>query len=698
MKIKGSLFLSFVVIIGLAATFYPQVDMAEKESVIMQTLLNGLGQLHYQPQAINDEFSQKVYSLYLDRIDSGHRFLTQADVEQLKIYELQIDDESNNGTYEFFDLSVELLNAALNKTETYYQEILAKPFDFSKNEMVELDGEKKEFAENNEELKEYWRKSMKYEVLTRLTSEIEAQEKIEEESEKKNFEELEKETREKVLEVYDGWYKRMRKMKRTDRLSNYLNTITRVFDPHTGYYEPIDKQNFDIGMSGTFEGIGARLQTQDDHTKVSDIIVGGPAWKQKQLEKNDVILKVAQAGEEAVDIKGMVINDVVQLIRGDKETEVLLTVKKVDGTVVEIPIVRDVVIVEEGFAKSLILDGKSEDEKIGYIYLPRFYADFKNKDGRFCAADVAKELDKLKSENVDGVVLDLRNNGGGSLRDVVKMSGLFIEEGPIVQVKSRNRTPEVLEDKDPRVQYDGALIVMVNSFSASASEILAAALQDYERAIIVGSNSTFGKGTVQRFFDLDRALRGNAELKPLGEIKLTTQKFYRIDGGSTQLEGVTPDIVLPDNYHYIVIGEKEHDFPMKWTKIDAVEFQQNVYNLKKLPELKRKSSRRVENSEAFQMIYKNADRLKIQHDRSTYPLNLEAYQSLNEELEEYSKTFKDYFDDGVLGGVHNLEADMAAIQADESRKARNDEWIKSVKKDVYLDEVLHIIHDMIALN
>ena len=495
----------------------------------------------------------------------------------------------------------------------------------------------------------------------------------------------------------DDWYGRMRKLKREDRLSVYLNTFTHIFDPHSEYYQPIDKENFNIRFSGRLEGIGATLRTEDDYTKVVRIVVGGPAWKQKELEENDVILKVKQEDEdEPKDIAGMVINDVVQLIRGDKGTKVALTVKKIDGSVKDITITRDVLVLEEQFAKSLILEGEEgSEERIGYILLPSFYADFQNKNGRFCSTDVAAEIEKLKAKNVDGIILDLRYNGGGSLRDVVKMTGLFIEKGPIVQVKSRISDPEVLKDSDSRVQYDGPLVVMVNSYSASASEILAAALQDYGRAVIVGSPSTFGKGTVQRFIDLDRTIRGFNELKPLGEIKLTTQKFYRVNGGSTQLRGVTPDIILPDNFFYIKTGERDREYAMEWTEIDPVEYDQDVLEVDNISKLRSRSEKRIEENEAFQKILANAKRVEQQREESAYPIGLEAYREMREKRQQQADEFDGVMDQVVLENISNLEEDLPGIQADESKKARNDEWLESVSKDIYIKESLAIMHDMI---
>ncbi len=698
MKNKG-LLLTLVAAAGLFLAFYFPVNTAQKEATLMQSILTDLNYYHYQPLEVNDNLSEKVYGLFLERLDGSRRWLTQVDVQKLDAWKLKLDEEANEGTFAFLDLATQIQEAGIKKTQGWYQEILAKPFDFKQKEAVETDGEKKPFAKNDQELKEYWRKQMKWETLSRLTEKLEKKEKGEEEFKDKTIEELEADARKDVLKVYDDWYVRLEKRKRNDFLSMYLNAFTNIFDPHTEYYEPVDKQNFDIGMSGRLEGIGARLQTDGENTKVSEIIVGGPAWKQGMLKENDKIVKVKQEGDaEWTDLTGMVINDVVQLIRGKPQTKVTLFIKKAEGgTTEEITIERDVVILEEGFAKSLLIQS-TQNEQIGYIRLPKFYADFQNKDGRRCAEDIAVELEKLKQANVQGIILDLRGNGGGSLRDVVTMGGFFVEEGPIVQVKSRSRTPEVLTDDDPAVQYNGALIVMVDQFSASASEILAAALQDYGRAIIVGTGtSTFGKGTVQRFFDLDAVVRGNPEVKPLGEVKLTVQKFFRVNGGSTQLKGVVPDIVLPDNWLYVETGEKEEDFPMEWTQIDPVPYGQKVYSLGALPKIKEMANSRIKGNEVFQKIDQRAKRLKELRDDSEHTLNLDEYLAENKKLDEEDNMYTKLFENEVLTSIQNLPVDMAGHQSDESKKARNEEWLKGVKKDVYLLETLNIMHDLLTI-
>ncbi|HMX40094.1 MAG TPA: carboxy terminal-processing peptidase, partial [Saprospiraceae bacterium] len=427
---------------------------------------------------------------------------------------------------------------------------------------------------------------------------------------------------------------------------------------------------------------------------------GGPAWKQGVLQAKDVVLKVAQGDTdaEAVDVMGWDIDDVVSKIRGPKGTRVTLTIQKPDGSEKVITITRDVVLMEEGFAKSLLLRSGADADKVGYIYLPKFYADFTPQGMTSCAADVAKEVEKLKRENVKGIILDLRGNGGGSLRDVVQMSGLFVEDGPIVQVKNRTRKPDVMEDNDNNsVAWSGPFIVMVNGFSASASEILAAAMQDYRRAVIVGSAGTYGKGTVQRFLDLDNAT-GDDAVKPLGEMKLTIQKFYRVTGKTTQLDGVTPDIVLPDFYNLVDLGERENDHPLESTTIEAVPFNQNAYRIADLAQLRRNSESRVSKDATFQKINENAQRLKRQKDQSQYPLQADKYREWNKKQDEESNKYENMFAPIEGFTVENLLADVGQIQSDTARMARNTDWLKDKKKDIQLYETFNVMQDMIRMD
>jgi carboxyl-terminal processing protease len=697
MKLRGLLLYAFLLVCLLAAAFYrPAVNSSEKEAVLVQSILQEVGRSHFSPRTVDDSFSETLYQLYLDRIDPGKRWLTAKDLETLETFKLHLDDEALNGNFDFFERSLELMQNGISKTEAWFQEILTQPFDFTLEEDYELDGSKRPFASDDAALREVWRKMLKYETLTRLDEKLKAQEEgTDEELNGLTFEDLEKKSREETLKVYTDWYGRLAKRDRNQYLSAYLNALTNTFDPHTGYFEPIEKENFDINLSGKLEGIGARLQSDGEFTKVSSIVVGGPAWKQGDLKENDKIFKVAQGDEEPVDVTGMELDDVVALIRGKKGTEVRLTVRKVDGSVSVISIIRDVVILEEGFAKSLLLQTPAND-KVGFIYLPRFYDDFSDENGRSCAEDVARELEKLKREGVKGIILDLRNNPGGSLRDVVTMSGLFLETGPIVQVKSRGRTPDVLQDVNPGVVWNGPLVIMVNNFSASASEIIAAAMQDYERAVVVGSPATFGKGTVQRFFNLDRYASGRNDIQPLGQVKMTIQKFYRIDGGSTQLRGVVPDIILPDDYYYLELGEKENEFPMEWTEIASVAHSQNIYKVKNLKQLKANSAQRVKENETFQAILNNAQRLKNQRDNSVYTLKLDSFKAQRDQLQAYNERYQKLFEQEFVSGVENLPAEVAYIQSEEGRKARNEDWIKGLQQDIQLQETLLIMQDMLA--
>lgn len=707
MKRKTSfLFFSFVGIVGIALLinrFDPfggggGGPETEKEKALMQAVLQGISRLHFQPKPIDDTFSKQVYELYLKDVDGGKRFLTQKDIDQLKAYETKLDDQAVAGTFEFFNLSAQMLDSSLVKTQAWYREILSKPMEFSKNQTIETDGKKLNWAKNDSELRERWEKWMKYDVLSRVDDELSKQEKADFKGDKKTFTEIESEQRAKVLDNYDKWYKRLQKLDRTRRLETYMNAITNVFDPHTGYYSPKNKENFDIQMSGKLEGIGARLQSDGEKTSVTEIVPGGPAWKQGELQVKDVVLKVAQGPNDAegVDVMGWEIDDVVSKIRGSKGTQVTLTVQRADGSQKVITITRDVVIMEEGLAKSLLLNSGSGTPVVGYIYLPKFYADFTPQGVTSCAQDVAKEINKLKREGIKGLILDLRENGGGSLRDVVQMSGLFIEDGPIVQVKSRNRKAEVMEDNDESVLYSDPLIVMVNGFSASASEILAAAMQDYGRAVIVGSTGSYGKGTVQRFLDLDNST-GNESVKPLGEMKLTIQKFYRITGKTTQLNGVTPDIVLPDFYNFIEIGERENDYPLESTTIEQVAFNQNAYHVPDLGKLRDNSKARVENDETFKKVTENAQRLRKKRDMTQYSLQLEKFRQNSKKEEEEAKSFENIFKSIEIFNPENPMADQEYIKSDTGRVARNDSWIKEKKKDIQLYETYRIMLDMLAM-
>ncbi len=671
----------------------------EKESLVIKLMLQGLNRSHYKTVSIDDDFSQKAFDLYLERLDGNKRFLLQEDIAQLTGYRDKLDNEAQEGTYQAFELSADLLEMRIKEAQKYFEKVIDKPFDFTKDESVELDPEKMAFAANKKDLADRWRKIVKYQTLLRLNTLLKDQEKAQTSEatveEAKSMEELEVQARERVKKTFSDYFIRLGKISRKDRRTTYINSIANVFDPHTTYFPPKDKEEFDIDMSGQLEGIGAQLQEQTDgNIKVTRIIPGGPASRDGTLKEEDLILKVAQGDEEPVSIVDMRISDAVRLIRGKKGTQVNLTIQKPDGSTQVLPLTRDIVEIAATYAKSLTVQDENSPKKFGYIHLPRFYFNLNDANGRSCSKDVAKEIEKLQAENVRGIILDLRNNGGGSLNDVVKMAGLFIEEGPIVQVKSRSGEPYIYRDQDPSIQYGGPLVILVNSFSASASEIMAAAMQDYKRAVIIGSPSTYGKGSVQRFLDLDRFIPQRRDLMPLGAVKLTTQKYYRINGGATQLKGVVPDIIVPDTYSYLDMGEKDNDYSMAWDEIDAVNYKSwvstGVFRKKAIKE----SKQRISDNPTFALVEENAQRYKSVREDRNYSLNLKTYQQERKDEETEANKYKDILKEIPQLKVLNLADDMPTIESDTTKIKTNEKWLKSIKKDPYVFEAIQVLQDL----
>ena len=698
--------------------FISPFNFQEREAMILTGVMKFMDQVHYNPKMINDELSVVIFDEYIEALDSRKRFLTQEEVDELAQFRDKIDDQIKIKTFEMFEMSNELIEKGIQRGQRIYASIDVSALDLTSNDKVNLDYENRERPKNEKALKKYWEQLITYDIISKVETKIDKQvQKLQAmmlvppavdtaavNSEKEPY--VEKKRNELIAEAiedhtknYKKWFKRLNKQRRSDRFEQYLNAVTHQSDPHTTYFNPKKRDDFNINMGGKLEGIGARLQVDDDFIKIVSIVPGGPIWKTKKAEADDLIIAIQQEGEdEVLNLYGMRLDDVVSKIRGKKGTVITLTIRKKDGSEILLAIERDEVITEETLAKSLIIDKVGSIENIGYIKLPKFYSSFEKKGGNSCAKDVASEIEKLKTVNVNGIILDLRNNTGGSLNDVVEMSGLFIKEGPIVQVKPRTRDAYVHRDKNPDVLYDGPLMILVNKYSASASEIIAAAMQDYKRAVIVGSTSTYGKGTVQRFYDLDRAFKGAEDYKPLGSLKMTTQKFFRVNGGSTQLIGVTPDIVLPDNYQYMDVGEKEYDHAMKWTEIDPVEYSQDVALLDHIDEVAATSKKRVDKNDKFTKVLANAERIKKYRDNSTYSLNIDQFIEEMDQREEDSEQYKDLYDTDIASlKISNLEADMDNINFDESKQARNKDWLDGMKKDFYLEEALSIMKDMIRL-
>ncbi|HKB44545.1 MAG TPA: carboxy terminal-processing peptidase, partial [Chitinophagaceae bacterium] len=646
-------------------------------------------------QNINDAFSKKVFKKFTGELDPEKNMFLQADMDALKKYETKIDDEIKGAPVESFLSIGKTFNTRMEEASVMSDDILSKPFDFTIDEDVILDGDKLNYAVTDAERKDRWRKKLKYMTLERYTD---LQDTREKNKGKEGFvvktdEELEKDARDKVKRAMDRTFERYRfKFTDDDKFNIFVNDITTTMDPHSEFFPPVDKRYFDEEMSGRFFGIGASLQYDDGNIKVSSILTGSPAWKSGELQPGDVIVKVAQGKEDPVDLTGFVVTDAVKLIRGKKGTEVKLSVKKQDGTLKIVSLVRDEIVQDETFARSAIV--KNGTSKIGYIFLPEFYADFDHPNGSRCYIDVAKEVTKLKEEKVDGIVIDLRNNGGGSLYDVVQMAGLFIDEGPIVQVKDRDNKASVLKDKDRSVLYSGPLAVMVNEFSASASEIFAAAIQDYNRGVIIGSTSTYGKGTVQRNIGLDPETGFSMSNSDLGTVKLTLQKFYRINGGSTQLKGVYSDIVLPDNLEYLKVREKDDPDALPWDEISKAPYTNwNAgYDLKTIQQM---SNQRLDNTAAFKLIKENTDWLSKQNDKE-YSLQIDKYRKEQKtiratikQLETLTK-LNDELNVTPLANETNRWAD------DKNKQERFNQWLKSLQKDIYLDQAVKVVNDMIG--
>lgn len=665
----------------------------EKDKLLLELLAYVLEKGHYSPIAMDDAFSEKVYDKYLNSLDPFRRYFIQSDVDEFKKYEDSIDDFIRTKDLKFFDLTYNRLLQRMDESEDIYKEVLDKPFDFNSNESISVDYENLPFAKSKKELHEIWRKQLKFSVLSSIDDKEKIQEKADASNkvEVKTFEELEKEARESIEKNLDDNYLNFKDFNRDDWFGVYLNSIVERFDPHTFYFSPENKERFDVSMSGTFEGIGARLQKKNVGVEVSELISGGPAWKGKELEQGDIIIKVAQGKEEPIDITGMRIDDVVKKIKGPKGTEVRLTVKRVDGTIKVISIIRDVVETEETFAKSstVMKDGKL----FGVIYLPKFYISFDNKDKRDAFKDVALEIERLKKQKVQGIIMDLRDNGGGSLQTVVDMVGLFIDKGPIVQVKYANSSPNILVDKDASVQWDGPLVVLVNGYSASASEIFAAAIQDYKRGIVIGSKHTYGKGTVQNVIDLNDMVRGNS-LGDLGSLKTTIQKFYRINGGSTQREGVISDIVLPDRFAYFDTGERDEPEALPWDKIEPANYNTTGANF---DVVLANSKKRVEKNPEFNLIDAYAKWNFDRKDDKEVSLNYTAYKKELAELEAKNKTYeglKTYKNNLTF---NSLPYEQEAFKTDTLLKEKRDRWHDELSKDPYVDESINVLEDISKL-
>lgn len=712
MFMKRSLLISLLL---LSSLIFAQGSSSphEKERVIGNVIKNTLETYHYRKLKVNDDVSVKAFDKFLEKIDYNKQFLTKADIDSLSKYRKKMDDQMVSGNVQIADAAANILKKRVAQIEGYRDEFYKTQFNFSADEVLEMDPKKRKWAKNDKELKDLWRKLFKNSVLGNYLAlrDTDKDDKKKDEKAKKPKKEEKKLTDVEMLakahksssEKYDKIFSRLKKQDREDTLESFYNSLSEVFDPHTSYLPPKRKEDFDIDISGQLEGIGAVLQEDGSHIKVVKIVPGGAAWRQKGLEVEDVIMAVSEGEADPVSLLDMSVDDAVRYIRGKKGTEVRLSVKKADGSRQTIPIVRDVVQIDASYARSSVIQHDSLKGKVGYIKVPKFYRDFGDVE-RNCTNDVREELKRLKAQNVDSIILDLRDNGGGALEDARQMSGLFIEKGPIVQIRDHTNDLSILEDTDRSVEWEGPLVVLVNRFSASASEILAGAMQDYGRAVVVGSKQTHGKGTVQVLLNLNQGAMSMFGPQ-IGALKVTIQKFYRINGESTQFKGIYPDIVVPDVWSYTKSREQDLENALEYDTIKPLQYKKwNRFNLD-LENLVESSEKRMKKNSRLQAMLDYAKVLEKRNKDTTARLKMDKVLAEEKSNSALNKKFK-YDEVNKLISVSNYEASLKSHQnikpGDEKQwredlKIRGQEWVEELQKDAILEEALYIAEDLMGV-
>jgi len=669
-----------------------------RQKILSRIFFQSLQQWHYAGVSVDDGFSRSGFKNYFRVLDPNKQFFTAFDLARFQPFLLKVDDQLAQGEFDLMVLASEQIRKRINEIRGFLPELAKDSFDFSRSEEVELDGEKREWVTGVADLREYWRLLLKHQTLIRFLGRGEKS-KDSPEAVKKALDKARTES----LKAYMDMLERMLKSGPEDDLARYVNAVLGVGDPHTAYFPPKEQKDFEIEMTGKLEGIGALLGEADGYVKIVSLVPGGPSWRQKQLEPHDRILKVGQGKTgPSDDIVGMRVEDAVKLIRGPKGSVVRLTVRKADGRIEEVAIERDVVVIEETFARSTVVRGESLQTSLGYIYLPRFYNDFQDKGGRNSTTDVRRELENLKQRGVSGIILDLRGNTGGALTDAVRIAGLFIEKGPVVQVRDRIRGTQVLKDPDDDEVYSGPLLVMIDRVSASASEIVAAALQDYNRALVVGGAHSFGKGTVQQMLDLDRIVPDQAEKLgvPLGALKLTVQKFYRVNGESNQFKGVQPDVYIPNTLSHLEIGERYLPFALNGDRVKELEYpRRREITLDLRERLRNRSRERITSDPYFIDLTEYVRLARINRGNTKVTLNLTKARNQREELRRCLENVRDRREKGsglVFLDTAKIDDSGGERLSREYRERRRD-WLENLGKDHVLKEGSRILEDLIRL-
>ena len=690
-----------------------------REAILAKATLELLQSEHLLHKRIDDDLSRVAFATYLERLDSGKMLLLKADRDALGKYAVKIDDELRAGSLELGHEGQRILNKRVSMVAAWVAQWLASPLDLSNEEEIELDPKKLLAAATEAELKDRWRRRLELEVLERVAqmqarleppktgkapavagAQGRPKEKAKEAHDEdqgatplaqipKTPEGRQAKAQADLAKAYAARFIRMAHPAKFDAAADLVNAVAASVDPHTTYLPPADKANFDIQMRGSLEGIGALLREKDDYIEIVELVPGGAAWRQGHLDPGDLIVSIASGRQEPIDVVNMRIDEVVKMIRGPKGTVVTLRVHKATGLQESVAITRDIVVVEEAYARAAVVRKKGQPA-YGYIHLPSFYGG--QGSPRDSAGDVRRLLGDLRAKKVAGVILDVRGNGGGLLGDAIEMSGAFIDKGPVVQVQDSRGRPQILTDDTEGVDFAGPVIVLVDRFSASASEILAGALQDYRRAVIVGTGPTHGKGTVQTLIDLDRATGGKLEL---GVFKLTIQQFFRVSGSSTQLKGVTPDIVLPDPAGYLETGERELEHALAWSQIAPAKHDDwpATWNEASLTV---KSAARVAKDPVFARVSKLTQLMKARKTDTRVPLaETEFMKRREQQRAEIAAASPDLDTSPTRFSVVPLDKRTPVVAASNGKKdSRLAKWRDNLAKDPWIDESLNILTDM----
>jgi len=680
MKLRISIIITFITIAIFGFKLNNEkLSDPEKEKVLLEIVKYVVERGHYSSIQIDDDLSLKIFDDFINKLDPQKRFFTISDIKELDRFKYKIDDQIKAYDLEFFEEIHDRYRSRIAEAKIFVEKAFENNFDFNDKEYIDLDIDSIPFSSDKNQLYERWRKQIKYSILD-IISQKNSSDSIDDNEVMMNAIST-------VKKNTNDFFNYANEIERDDWFSVFLNSFVGQFDPHTFYFKPDDKEKFDVSISGNFDGIGARLSKADGNVKIVDVIIGGPVWKDKLLDVGDIILAVGQADQEPISIFGMKLDDSIKLIKGPAGTTVTLRIKKLDGQIKDVKIKRDVVELEETFAKSTLISKNSKN--YGYISLPKFYADFDNYKNRNSANDVKNEIIKLKNNGIKGLILDLRNNGGGSLQTVVEMTGLFIEKGPVVQVKSIGNRKKILYDRDAQVYWNGPLVLLINEMSASASEIISAALQDYNRAIIIGSEKSFGKGTVQNIVDLNRFI-SNSDYD-MGAIKVTTDIFYRINGESVQLEGVESDIVIPDSYMYVFDGERDEKNPIKWDKIGPATYTKWQSYDEKFKYVTDQMNRKLNQNNIINDIYERANWIKSQQNINNIPLNLVEYKKYQKDQKLKASQFDKISKYENQLSFELLKTEKTFIQENKELLEERIKWHKNLSKDIFIDQAVNTL-------